>query len=145
MSKLRALYDVSFLVSLLDQNHDAHGAVSAWFAANIEQGWASCPLTQNGCLRILSQPRYPRPLRPAEAMERLRAAVSTEHHRFIPDDVSLLDDALVDVRRLLGHRQLTDVYLLALAVAHDARLVTLDTGIPVDAVRGANESHLVVI
>ena len=78
-------------------------------------------------------------------MERLRAAVSTEYHRFIPDDISLLDDALVDAGRLLGHQQLTDAYLLALAVAHDARLVTLDTRIPVDAVRGANESHLVVI
>ena len=58
-------------------------------------------------------------------MERLRTAVSTEYHRFISEDISLLDDARLDTRRLAGHRQLTDVYLLALAVAHDARLVTL--------------------
>ena len=61
-------------------------------------------------------------------------------HQFFPDDVSLLDGALVDVRRLSGHRQLTDVYLLALAVAHDARLVTLDTGIPLGAVPGAGRT-----
>jgi predicted nucleic acid-binding protein len=75
----------------------------------------------------------------------LRVAVSSEHHQFIPDDISLLNDALVDDRRPLGHRQLTDAYLLALAVTHDARLVTRDTRIPLDAIHGANESHLVVI
>lgn len=78
-------------------------------------------------------------------MEQLRLAVLAEHHQFIPDDISLLNDALVDDRGLLGHRQLMDVYLLALAVNHSSRLVTLDTRIPLDAVHGANESHLVVI
>ena len=65
--------------------------------------------------------------------------------QFFPDDISILDGALVDVRRLSGYRQLTDVYLLALAVAHDARLVTLDTRILPGAVQGANGDHLVVI
>lgn len=81
----------------------------------------------------------------AAVMERLRAATSTPYHQFIPDDISILDDALVDTRQLSGHRQLTDVYLLSLAVAHDARLVTLDRRIPLNAVRGAIEGHLVVI
>lgn len=142
---MRSLYDVSFLVALFDRNHTANHVVSVWFAANIEQGWASCPLTQNGCVRVLSQPRYPRPISPSAAMEQLRLATSTEHHQFIPDDISLLDAALVDDRRLLGHRQVTDVYLLALAATHDARLVTRDARIPLDAVPGATESHLVVI
>ena len=78
-------------------------------------------------------------------MDLLRAAASSEHHQFFPDDISLLNNGLIDDRRLLGHRQVTDVYLLALAVTHDARLVTRDTRIPLDAVHGANESHLVVI
>ena len=142
---MRSLYDVNALIALLDRNHAAHAAVSAWFIGNIEQGWASCPLTQNGCLRILSQSRYPNPLNLAEAFERLRAAASTQYHQFFPDDISILDGALVDVRRLSGYRQLTDIYLLALAVAHDARLVTLDTHIPLGAVQGANGDHLVVI
>lgn len=81
----------------------------------------------------------------ASAMERLQTAMSIGYHQFIPDDISLLNGALVDANRLSGHRQITDVYLLALAVAHRARLVTLDTRISVDAVHGANESHLVVI
>ena len=102
-------------------------------------------MTQNGCVRVLSQPGYPRPISPSAAMERLRDAVSTEYHQFIPDDISLLDNSLVDDRRLLGHRQIADAYLLALAVAHNSRLVTLDRRISLDAVHGANENHLVVI
>ena len=78
-------------------------------------------------------------------MDLLRVAVSSPHHLFIADDISILDTTLVNTTNLTGHRQLTDAYLLALAVAHDARLVTLDTRIPMDAVIGATEDHLVVI
>ena len=81
----------------------------------------------------------------AAAVERLRVATSTHHHQFIADDISILEDTLVDTGQLSGHRQLTDAYLLALAVAHGARLVTLDTHIPLNTVRGATEGHLVVI
>lgn len=81
----------------------------------------------------------------AAALERLWSATSTTYHQFIADDISILDETLVDTRRLSGHRQLTDVYLLALAVAHGARLVTLDRRIPFNAVRGATDEHLVVI
>ena len=140
-----SLLDISILVALLDERHSSHAVASHWFNINHVDGWLTCPLTQNGCVRILSQPQYPGALSVADAMERLRDAMSTEHHQFISDDISLLDDALVDARRLSGHRQLTDVYLLALAVAHDARLVTLDTRIPLTAVRGADERHLAVI
>ena len=142
---MRALYDVNALLALMDTNHESHNDVSSWFEANIEHGWASCPLTQNGYLRIISQTRYPRPRRLAEAHQQLLAATSTQHHQFIADDVSLLDATLVSFRNLSGHRQLTDVYLLALAVVHDARLVTLDTHIPIDTVHGAKETNLAVI
>ena len=142
---MRALFDVNVLIALLDENHTHHATVSDWFADHVEHGWASCPLTQNGCLRIVSQPRYPNALGVAEAVIRLREAVSTPWHRFLADDVSLLDDGIVDRRQLLGPRQLTDVYLLALAVAHGARLVTLDKSVSFAAVRGASEGHLAVI
>ena len=79
------------------------------------------------------------------AFERLKTAMSASEHRFIADDVSIFDAALVDFRQLNGYRQLTDVYLLALAVAHEARLVTLDTRIPLDAVHRATSEHLVVL
>jgi predicted nucleic acid-binding protein len=75
----------------------------------------------------------------------LRTSISDPYHQFIPDDISILDDAVIEVRRLSGHRQLSDVYLLALAIRHNARLVTLDTRIPLTAVTGATEEHLVVL
>ncbi len=142
---MRALLDVNVLIALLDENHTHHAATSDWLAERIESGWASCPLTQNGCVRILSQPRYPNVLDVGEAMARLQTAVSTPHHRFIADDVSLLDYAVVDRRRLSGPRQVTDVYLLTLAVAHGVRMVTLDKSVPLSAVPGASEDSLVVI
>ena len=140
-----SLLDISVLVALLDAVHPNHARASNWFSANGMCGWLTCPLTQNGCVRVLSQPKYPGTFSVAEAMTALRNATSSPHHRFILDDISLLDDARVNTRRILGHRQITDVYLLALAVAHGARLVTLDTRISLDAVQGANESHLVMI
>ena len=142
---MRALLDVNVLIGLLDGNHTHHATVSDWFASHIDHGWASCPLTQNGCVRIISQPRYPNALGVAEAVMRLREAVSTPWHRFLPDDVSLLDDAVVNRQQLIGPRQVTDVYLLALAVSHGVRLVTLDKSVSFVAVRGASDEHLVVI
>ena len=141
------LYDVNTLLALFDEEHRRHDPVFSWFTANAGGGWVSCPLTQNGYLRVRSQPRYPRPLSLAAAYAQLLDATSSQHHQFIADDISLLDDALVDFRHIAGHRQLTDVYLLALAVAHGARLVTLDRRIALmtHAVRGATANHLVVI
>ncbi len=140
-----ALYDVNALLALFDEEHEKHGLVAGWFVSNADEGWASCPLTQNGYLRIRSQSNYPHPLSLTEAFEQLWEATSASRHLFIPDDVSLLDNDLVLWRELPGHRQLTDVYLLTLAVAHGARLVTLDTHIPLSTVTGATEEHLVVI
>ena len=142
---MRALLDVNVLIALLDENHTHHAAASEWFGGHIDLGWVSCPLTQNGCIRIISQPRYPNALDVSEAVARLRAAVSTPYHQFIADDVSLLDDSVVVHRQLFGPRQLTDVYLLALAVVHDARLVTLDKSVPLAAVRRASDASLIVI
>ena len=137
--------DVNTLVALFDPGHQHHESASEWFDLYFEEGWLTCPLTQNGCVRVLSQPHYPGTLPVVEALARLRTAVSTPYHQFISDDISILDETLVEVRHLTGHRQLTDAYLLALAVAHEARLVTLDTGIPLDAVHGATSEHLVVL
>lgn len=142
---MRALYDVSALIALLDKDHTAHSAVAVWHITNIGEGWASCPLAQNGFLRIVSRPGYPSPVSLTEAFGLLRAAVSTSNYQFIADDITLLDDTLVQYRDLSSYRQLTDVYLLALAVAHGARLVTLDTRISRSAVRGATSEHLAVI
>ncbi len=142
---LRALLDVNVLIALLDAAHQHHRLAWDWLDANIEFGWASCPLTQNGYLRIVSQPGYPNPGTVREAALRLAAAAGTAHHEFWTDDLSLLDDRHFDGDRLLGPRHLTDHYLLGLAVARHGRLVSFDRGILLGAVRNARPEHLVLL
>lgn len=142
---MRALLDVNVLIALLDAAHVHHQAAHAWLGDNIASGWASCPLTQNGCIRIMSQRAYPGALPAAAVAERLSAATATEWHAFWPDSVSLLEDGAVDWHGILGSRQVTDAYLLALAVRNDGRLVTFGRAVPLAAVSGATASHLVVI
>lgn len=140
---MRSLLDVNVLIALLDADHSLHGPAMQWFEANARHGWASCPITQNGCLRIMSHPAYPNAPPARTILDRLTAATATGLHEFWADDVSLLDDRLLDHSRILGSRQITDLYLLALAVAHGGRLVTFDTAIARQAVRGATTLHLV--
>ena len=139
----RALLDVNVLIALLDADHLHHRRASDWLADNLAAGWASCAITQNGCIRIMSQPAYPNALPTARVAERLRAAASTAHHRFIGETPSLLDVERFDTERLLGHRAVTDAYLLGLAVQNNLRLVTFDGAIAVQAVRGATPQHIV--
>jgi len=143
---MRALLDVNVLIALLDQDHVHHARARDWLEKHAERaGWASCPLTQNGCARIMSQPSYPNPLATSEVMERLALAARHPSHEFWPADVTLLDDAVADRSRIHGPRQVTDLYLLALAVKHGGCLATLDGTMTVSAVRGAAQRHLVVI
>lgn len=142
---MRALLDVNVLLALFDADHAEHRRARDWLASEIHHGWASCPITQNGFVRIISQPRYPSPIGVWEAATRLGLAVETEHHAFWPCDLSLLDADRIDRTRVHGPRQVTDVYLLALAVHHGGRLVTFDGRIPLEAVPGATPEHLVVV
>lgn len=142
---MRALLDVNVLIALLDQGHVHHAVARDWLAANIGQGWASCPITQNGCIRIMSQPAYPAPLAPAQVAERLRAATLAPYHAFWPDDLALVSFEGLRWTSILGSRQITDAYLLALAVRNRGRFVTFDRAAPLDAVEGATAGHLVVL
>lgn len=140
---MRALLDVNVLIALLDADHTSHRAAWVWFREHGKSGWASCPVTQNGCIRILSHPGYPNPRSVSEVVERLRAATEDSAHEFWADSLSVLDNEMVDATRVHGPKQLTDIYLLALAVQNDGRLVTFDAGISVSAVRRAKARHLV--
>jgi len=142
---MRALLDVNVLIALLDADHSLHAAATRWFAENARHGWASCPITQNGCIRVMAHPGYPNPLPVSAVLERLAEAASHELHEHWADDVSLLHPGTVDPARIHGPRQLSDVYLLALAVAHGGRMVTFDRGIPLAAVPTAQGKHLLVI
>ena len=142
---MRALLDVNVLIALLDQDHSLHRRARDWFVDEARAGWASCPLTQNGCLRIMSHPGYANPVPVAAVMRHLRDAAADSHHQFWPDDISLLDEKLADATRIHGSRQLTDLYLLALAVRHGGRFVTFDASIALNAIKGASKRHLVVL
>jgi hypothetical protein len=142
---MRALLDVNVLIALLDADHTLHGGAMAWFEANAGLGWASCPITENGCVRIMSHPGYPHPLPVRAVVERLADACADRHHEFWPDDLSLTDRRVADSTRIHGPRQITDVYLLALAVRHSGRFVTFDAGVTRAAIVGAEPSQLIVI
>ena len=139
---IRALLDVNVLIALLDADHASHRTALAWFREHATGGWASCPITENGCVRIMSHPGYPNAHSVVEVVERLRAAAAHPAHQFWPDGLSLLDERLIDATRVHGPRQLTDVYLLALAVKNGGRLVTFNASIALAAVTGATRQHL---
>ena len=140
---MRALFDVNVLIALLDTDHVGHTVATSWLADQLKHGWASCPITENGTTRIMSSPGYSNPLAVAAILQRLAMAKGTEHHRFWPDDVSLTDTEIFKRNELLGPKQITDRYLLALAVRNKGRFVTFDQGIRPTAVAGASAEHLV--
>ena len=140
-----ALLDVNVLIALLDAGHMHHASATQWLSAHLNEGWASCPLTQNGCMRILSQSTYPNRAPAAEVAARLAEATQHSVHHFWPDAVSLLSPGLMAWNNLLTGRHITDAYLLALAVNKHGVFVTLDQGIPLAAVQGSQIKHLVVL
>jgi uncharacterized protein len=142
---MRSLLDVNVLIALHDPQHVHHHAALQWLEADGGDGWASCPITQNGWLRVMNQPSYSNPVALADLLRTAGSIFASPTHEFWPDDISVLDGKRLRPDRVLGHRQLTDIYLLALAVRHQGRLVTLDLKIPVAAVVGASARHLVVI
>jgi uncharacterized protein len=141
----RALLDVNVLLALLDADHVDHLRARHWLEGEIDGGWASCAITQNGFVRIVSRHRYPSPIPPTQALDLLDHACATDHHEFWPCDVSVLDAAAVDRERVHGPRQVTDAYLLALAARHGGRFVAFDRSIVRSAVPRATADHLVVL
>lgn len=140
----RALLDVNVLIALFDPTHVHHEAAHDWFADNRTEGWATCAITENGFVRVLTNPRSAVDGRMATIVKSLRTFCASGHHAFWPDDLSLRDE-MFDLSYAPGHRQLTDVYLLGLAVRNDGRLATFDQGIPLKAIKGAKPETLAVI
>ena len=141
-----ALLDVNVLVALFDPDHVHHELAHDWFQQCRTRGWATCPITENGFVRVLSNPGYGGPAqRPAELIDRLSRFCASGHHVFWPDDVSLGDANLFNIGLVTGHRQLTDIYLLGLARKHRGMLATFDRTIPVHALAGDARGALDVI
>lgn len=123
------LLDVNVLVAMAWPRHAAHATVQKWLARHAADGWATCPITQAGFTRLISNPAFSRDaLTPKQAVALLEANLEHPAHHFWPDNLGL-GEALAKVGELAGHNQITDAYLLALASARRGTLVTLDKSI----------------
>ena len=140
-----ALLDINMLVALFDAAHVHHKTAHSWMTQNRSRGWATCPITQNGCIRVMSQPQYPGGIPLSEIVRRLKAAIAAKEHIFWPDSVSLCDSDHFEADRILTPKHLTDIYLLGLAKKNNGRLVTFDRAIPSEAVTGAKAKHLLML
>jgi len=140
---MRALLDVNVWIALLDDAHQFSPQANAFISARGVK-IATCPLIENGVIRIMSMPAYGR--RGGAPMQvvrrRLQEACAALNHEFWPDDISLRSDEQFDFSRVQGHNQITDLYLLGLAVKHGGKLVTFDQAIALQSVHGATAKHL---
>ena len=124
------LLDVNVLVALAWPNHIHHNLAHEWYRSHAARGWATCPLTQSGFVRVSSNRKViPEAATPHESILLLRRIVAQPHHQFWLDDISLATSRFVAPARLQGYHQVTDAHLLALALRHKARLVTFDSAV----------------
>lgn len=144
---MRALLDINVIIALLDPDHAFHNRAHNWWTANASSGWASCPLTENGVVRIMSNPNYSRQAKfaPVDLIDQLRQFTEKTDHEFWPDDISFRDKAFFLSSHIHSSRLLTDLYLLALAAKQHGRLVTFDQEIPMSSVLAAKAANLHVV
>ena len=144
---MRSLLDSSVLIALLDEDHNFHDIAFEWFENNVAQGWASCPITENAVLRVLSNPNYSksRQYSLSSLVSGYNELIRRTDHEFWADELSLLNMEHFAHRHILGPKQLTDVYLLALAAVKGGRLISFDRRIAIDSVKGAVPDNLFVL
>lgn len=141
-----ALLDVNVLVALFFAAHAQHDVAHDWFEDHRKGGWATCAVTENGAVRILSnRSLVMTPWSPSETITQLRRVREAGGHQFLPMHVSLTDERIFDPAIIRGHRQVTDIYLLGLATAAGGTFVTFDRSIPLAAVKGATDQNLTVL
>jgi uncharacterized protein len=134
------LLDANVLIALAWPVHEFHDKVGRWFARHSRAGWATCPSTQAAFVRILSNPAFSdNALTPANALRVLESNLRLPSHHFWPDSISVVDALNNIERRIKGHRQITDAYLVALAVHHRGKLATLDRGVGAWGIQAAVE------
>ncbi len=140
-----SLLDINVLIALAWPNHECHQAAHAWFAAHASEGWATCPMTQCGFVRISANPRIiAEAVAPSAAVALLHRMLAHPQHVFWTDDITFVAATYVSGERIIGHRQVTDAYLLGLSLHHGGRLVTFDRGI-VSLARNEHDQQLVLV
>jgi toxin-antitoxin system PIN domain toxin len=139
------LLDVNVLIALIDPAHVAHDAAHGWFSAIGHENWATCPMTENGVLRIVGHPKYPNtPGSPAAVATIVAGLRELPGHHFWADELSIVGSTLVDAAQVLTSAQVTDTYLLALAKANGGKLVTFDRRLSAAAVKGGKAALHVI-
>ena len=139
------LLDVNLLIALAWPNHLHHVPAHAWFAAHAAEGWATCPITQCGFVRVSSNPRVIHPaVSPGEAVASLRRMAAHPYHVFWPDDVMLSDSTHVPLDVLRGHQQVTDAYMVGVARRRGGRLATMDRGLLAWLPQGMQDAAVLV-
>lgn len=143
---MRHLLDINVLIALMDPDHTFHQRSHAWWGAQ-SRSWASCPLTENGLLRIMASAAYSKTtsFTVNDIAARLSAFTSNSDHTFWPDSLSIRDSNHFQHASILTSKHLTDLYLLALAVENGGCMVTFDQHIPLRAVSKASVAQLLVI
>ncbi|WP_070152015.1 TA system VapC family ribonuclease toxin [Sphingobium phenoxybenzoativorans] len=139
------LLDVNVLIALIDPSHVGHEAAHHWFEAEGSASWASCPITQNGLIRIVGHPKYPNsPGSPASIAPILRSLCALPGHIFWPDAIDITASGTIDMAKILTHAQVTDTYLLALAAHHGGQLATFDRRLATAAVSGGRKALRII-
>lgn len=135
------LLDVNVLIALVDPAHVQHDQAHEWFAQVGNRGFATCPLTENGLIRIIGHPRYPNsPGPPSVVLQFLLAIRGLPGHTFWPDGLSIADAEFFAPELLTSHSRVTDSYLLALAHANGGRLATMDRKLATEVVPGGKKA-----
>jgi toxin-antitoxin system PIN domain toxin len=142
---LTFLLDVNVLIALIDPAHISHDAAHHWFESAGKASWATCPITENGLIRIVGHASYPNtPGSTAYVAAILTSMCALPGHVFWPDSLSLTDAAHIDMPQVLTSAQVTDTYLLALARTNHGKLATFDRRLSAKAVKGGKETLHVI-
>jgi uncharacterized protein len=139
------LLDVNALIALIWPEHEFHVQAFSWFERNARHGWSTCPITQIGFVRILSNPSMSENApNLTEATRLLKQNIAHPNHEFWPEDITYAEAVEPLASRLQGHRQITDAYLLGLAMHRKGRLATFDRSIAALLPEGRRKTDWIV-